>query len=125
MHEFVGLRAQVHAVHRPRPGQPRGRPYLHRQHRASGHQQGHQREQQGQQEEAAEQRQAPGIPVRLCRRACRHQDDLTKGLAGLPTTVTPGGTSLVTTAPMPTMAPLPITSGLSGVPCLMMAPVPI
>ena len=29
----------------------------------------------------------------------------TKGRAGLPTTVTPGGTSLVTTAPMPTTAP--------------------
>lgn len=45
--------------------------------------------------------------------------------AGLPTTVVCGGTSLVTTAPMPTTAPSPMTSGLSGVPWRMTAPVPM
>ena len=45
--------------------------------------------------------------------------------AGLPTTVVPAATLLVTTAPIPTIAPLPMTSGFSGVPCLITAPVPI
>ena len=45
--------------------------------------------------------------------------------AGLPTTVAPGGTLWVTTAPMPTTAPRPITSGWPGRPCLMTAPLPM
>ena len=54
-----------------------------------------------------------------------HCQPFTSGRAGLPTTVTPAGTSLVTTAPMPTIAPWPITSGRSGVPCRIVAPVPM
>lgn len=45
--------------------------------------------------------------------------------AGLPTTVTPGATLRVTTAPMPTVAPRPITIGRPGVVCLMTAPAPM
>jgi hypothetical protein len=45
--------------------------------------------------------------------------------AGFPTTVTPAGILFVTTAPIPITAPFPITKGLSGVPCLIIAPVPI
>lgn len=47
------------------------------------------------------------------------------GLAGFPTTMVPGATSLVTTAPIPTTAPRPIRSGFSGVPCFRIAPVPM
>ena len=36
-----------------------------------------------------------------------HPDSYSTTRAGLPTTVAPGGTSRVTTAPAPTMAPLP------------------
>jgi hypothetical protein len=52
----------------------------------------------------------------------QHDSVLHEGLAGLPTTVTPGGTDLVTTAPMPTTAPRPMTSGCPGLPCFSTAP---
>lgn len=50
---------------------------------------------------------------------------LTRGAAGFPTTVIPGNTSLVTTAPIPITDPLPMMRGFSGVPCFNTAPVPM
>jgi hypothetical protein len=46
------------------------------------------------------------------------------GLDGTPTTVTPAGTSLVTTAPAPITASWPMSSGFSSVPLTKTAPVP-
>lgn len=46
------------------------------------------------------------------------------GFAGTPTTVTPAGTSLVTTAPAPITASWPMSSGFSSVPLTKTAPVP-
>jgi hypothetical protein len=46
-------------------------------------------------------------------------------LAGLPITVAPSGTSFVTTAPIPTTAPLPILMGAWSLPCLITALVPM
>lgn len=48
----------------------------------------------------------------------------TRGRAGFPMTIAPAGTLRVTTAPMPTVAPLPITMGASGAPLRMIAPDP-
>ena len=53
-----------------------------------------------------------------------HMSDPFIGLAGFPTTTAPGGTLLVTIAPIPMTAPAPITSGRPGLPCLMIAPAP-
>src|SRR5690606_13075054 len=52
-------------------------------------------------------------------------EDGRRGAAGLPTTVVCGGTLFVTTAPMPTMAPSPMSILRPFMLCWMMARVPI
>lgn len=54
----------------------------------------------------------PRVGAPALRPCSKHEEPyLSSGLAGLPTTVAPGATSFVTTAPMPTTAPAPIVKG--------------
>src|SRR5690242_18278245 len=48
-----------------------------------------------------------------------------RGFAGTPTAVRPAGTDFVTHAPAPITLPSPIRRGLSAVPLMITAPVPI
>jgi CDP-6-deoxy-D-xylo-4-hexulose-3-dehydrase len=62
---------------------------------------------------------------KLKERAIKKGDEIISVAAGFPTTVAPAGTSLVTTAPIPTVAPRPIIRGLPGLPCRIIAPAPM